>query len=213
MARLIAHNAAQLLEGGLEAAPLLERVRDHVLAHVRLLAAAMSVETGRGRGPGAATTFERTVADYFLCTAVGVLVDTRYMTTFSLGDGLFVVNGERHRLGPFADNQPPYLAYQLLGTGTSGRAFEIERTLSVDDVRSLVIATDGVHDLDCIAREGTGPNDELQDPLRPFWDDDRIFRNPDMVRRRLTLIKRRSAGRMGDDTTLIVLRRSQERPR
>ncbi|MDO8622315.1 MAG: protein phosphatase 2C domain-containing protein, partial [bacterium] len=52
-----------------------------------------------------------------------------------------------------------------------------------------------------------------------FWTDDRYFRNPDMVRRRLTLVNReavraengmlaRTPGLLPDDTTLVVIRRT-----
>jgi len=61
---------------------------------------------------------------------------------------------------------------------------------------------------------------EIVGPISQFWGEDRYFENPDGVRRRLALINNehqtidwrkqtieRTAGRLPDDTTLIVIRR------
>ena len=46
--------------------------------------------------------------------------------------------------------------------------------------------------------------------LEEFWREPRYVTNPDMVRRRLAVLRREAAGvpgRMADDTTLVVVRR------
>jgi hypothetical protein len=117
------------------------------------------------------------------------------VTTFSIGDGLVVVNGDRHRLGPFENNEPPYLGYGLLSRGPS---FRIHDSIPTGDVRLLVLGTDGAFDLDAEGGEG---------PIEGICLDDRTFRNTDMVRRRLTIMRNESRGAFADDTTLVVVRR------
>ena len=193
-ARLVVQAARRWLRQGLEGADLLEQVRQDVLAGLRVLAGAMAADEPSLASGSCAASFSRTVEDYFLFTVVGVLITPRRATTFSLGDGLVVVNGDRHQLGPFPNNEPPYLGYALLPGLARGRhAFEVHRSIAADDVQSLVLATDGALDLE---------------PLSPFWSDDRLFRNPDMVRRRLAVLNRGPRpGLLADDTTLVVVRR------
>jgi len=187
-ARLFVHAAARLLRSPLEARDLLEQVSQDVLANLRVLARQM----------GDAAGFVRTVRDHFLFTIVGLLVTARGATTFCLGDGLLVVNGRRTRLGPFPDNQPPYLGYRLLSdlpevperALVPSLSLEVHTTMPVDAVQSIVLATDGAADLDAT-----------------FWDDDRFFTNADMVRRRLAVLNRAPGGGLDDDTTLVVVRR------
>jgi hypothetical protein len=211
-ARLVAHAAARLLSSGLDIPELLEQVRQEVLARLRLLATEMST----GAGPSPASThasFYRTVSDYFLFTVVGLIITADRATTFSIGDGLIVINGDRHRLGPFANNEPPYIGYALLprgaGSGSSEHlAFRIHRPVPVDEIRSLLLGTDGAVDLDGMADRAVHGGAEGIGPLSQFWTDDRFFRNSDMVRRRLTIINRGPRGGvMSDDTTLVVVRR------
>jgi hypothetical protein len=75
-------------------------------------------------------------------------------------------------------------------------------------VDSLLVGTDGVLDLEALADRCAAPGAGTVGPLRQFWEDDRFFLNPDMVRRRLTVIGRGPSGPLPDDTTLIVLRRA-----
>jgi serine/threonine protein phosphatase PrpC len=186
-ARLFVQAATRLFRADLDPADLLEQVGQDVLARLRVLAREMSVD---------AASFARTVTDHFLFTIVGALITARGATTFSLGDGLVVINGERTELGPFPDNEPPYLGYALLpGAPDRGAraqvSFEIHRSLAAGEVQSLVLGSDGAVELES-----------------ELWSDDRLFKNPDMVRRRLTVLKRAPrAGELSDDTTLVVIRR------
>src|SRR5262249_32159912 len=153
---------------------VLEQARQDVLARLRILAGEMS----------GATRFDRTVSEYFLFTVVGSIIASEAAATFSLGDGLAAVNGRRRALGPFPANQPPYLGYALLDGG--GSAFQLHAARPTDDVHSILLGTDGALEL------------ERRAPLGPFWSDDLVFKNADMVRRRLTIAGRR--GELADDT-------------
>src|SRR5262245_24551237 len=185
--RLLVQAATRMLSSNLDVTDLLAQVGQDVLARLRVLAREMSTD---------ASSFARTVTEHFLFTIVGVLITARDATTFSLGDGLVVINGERTELGPFPNNEPPYLGYALLpGAPDPGASapvsFEIHRSMAASEVQSLVLGSDGAVEL------------ETQ-----FWSDDRLFRNPDMVRRRLTVLSRGArGGLLSDDTTLVVVRR------
>jgi hypothetical protein len=139
------------------------------------------------------------IHEYFLFTAVGAVVTPRHAALFSLGDGLLVLNGGLLRLGPFPGNQPPYLGYALdermaRRFPPDALRFQVHQVFPTEALRSLLLGTDGVEDLVTLGA------------LRRFWEDDRCFTNPDMIRRQLALIGR-EPGLLSDDTTLIVIRR------
>jgi hypothetical protein len=172
----------------------------------------MSVDAPLSSSPTSATSFSRTVADQFLFTIVGVLITAGVATTFSLGDGLVVINGDRTQLGPFPNNEPPYLGYSLLpGAPDRGPSdhlsFQVHRSMAASEVQSLVLGTDGAVELEAIAGRAIQGRDEVVGPLSQFWSEDRFFKNPDMVRRRLTVLNRGPrGGLLSDDTTLVVVR-------
>jgi hypothetical protein len=206
-ARLVAQAGARLLASNRNPEDLLEQVRRDVLDRLRHLATGMSADPSQ---PGAAAAFARTVLDHFLFTVVGALVTPRWATTFSLGDGLVVLNGERRQLGPFPDNEPPYLAYALLTRTGGERPFEVHRPVPVDEARSVLLATDGAVDLEALADRPVHGREETVGPLGQFWAEDRFFANRDMVRRRLAVVSRGPrGGLLPDDTTLVVVRRRQ----
>jgi hypothetical protein len=180
-ARFVAQATARLCGANLSTQDLLECVKADVLARLRLLATEMGSDT-----------FHRTVAEYFLFTVVGVVLTSRMATTFSMGDGLVCVNGARRILGPYPNNEPPYLGYGLLSRGSP---FEIHGSVPTDELQTLLVGTDGASDIDVD-----------QEQLETMCADDRIFRNPDMVRRRLTVMRQRQRG-ITDDTTLLIVRR------
>jgi hypothetical protein len=144
---------------------------------------------------------------------------------FSLGDGLVYVNGQRVGPGRASNNAPAYLAYGLLapafpGLGPPAPRFQVFRTVPTAEVRSVVIGTDGAEDLAAVADRTVPGKAEGVGPLSQFWTDDGYFRNPDLLRRRLTQVNReavkadpgegglkREPGLLPDDTTLVVIRR------
>jgi serine/threonine protein phosphatase PrpC len=190
-----------------------ERVKTLLLSHIAVLASAMG------------ESFSQSVNDHFLFTIVGAVITPWNTFLFSAGDGIFIVNGEIVRLGPFPDNAPPYLAYSLTGsklTDTKPELLQIKinRTMPTDELTSLVIGSDGVLDLIKAARKKLPHREEEVGDVSQLWVDDRHFTNSDAIRRRLALankegaeiveegIARVTGGLLPDDTTLIVIRRS-----
>lgn len=157
-----------------------------------------------------------TARDLLLFTVLGVLVTRSVAAVFSVGDGVWALDGVVRRIGPFPGNAPPYLGHALLGAGSAAPGFVVEALGPADEVRSILIATDGAADLAAAAAERVPGRDQLVGPLSQFWDDDRYLRNPDAIRRRLALLNAQAPARGGsgwrggllpDDTTLVVLRR------
>lgn len=166
------------------------------------------------------------IYDYLLFTIVGAVITPTVTTLFTLGDGVLILNGEAVSVPSYAGNAPPYLAYGLIEPSPmpiEQLQFKIHRCLSTDQVRSLLIATDGVNDLLAVADQPLPGKLELVGSIEQFWQNDRYFQNPDQIRRRLSLINRevvqpdwekqqlnRVGGLLSDDTTLIVIRRNME---
>ncbi len=187
---------ARLLVGGLSARIaagaepsrqlLLTCVREDVLAHLDFIATAMGGDR------------RHVISEYFLFTIVGALITPTLSFTFSIGDGLVAINGEQAELGPFADNQPPYPAYELLCPGFVDSYLEVHWVRPTSDVESLLVASDGASD--------------LRESVEEFWCRDLFFRNRDAVRRRLTVVNKAASSRacLPDDTTLIAIRRRRD---
>jgi hypothetical protein len=155
----------------------------------------------------------QTVQDYLLFTITGVVITPKKTAVFALGDGVIAINGQVMSLGPFANNAPPYLAYGLLKKRVP-EPLQVLQILPTESLQSLLIGSDGVGDLMQVAEQSLPGRSEKVGAIAQFWQDDRYFRNPDQVRRRLSLINRevmttnlRQSGLLPDDTTLIVIRR------
>ncbi|MEY2978688.1 MAG: protein phosphatase 2C domain-containing protein [Prochlorotrichaceae cyanobacterium] len=177
-----------------------------------------------------------TLRDYSLFTIVGAVLTPRITTIFGLGDGVYALNGELRVLQPSLNsplqvefhNAPSYLAYGLLDPGShpfSPADLQLQRyqQCPTSEVQSLLVGTDGVMDLSAVAQQCLPGKTEPVGTLAQFWQNDRYFKNPDAVRRRLALINRevtqpnwqqhqleKVRGLLPDDTTLICLRRRGE---
>lgn len=178
-----------------------DRLRERILSKVSYAARSMDGE------------FKKIIGDYFLFTMVGALILPEATAIFSIGDGIISVNGKPIEIGPFPNNQPPYLAYNLLDQSLTGFSpdelrFTVHSVTPTNEIQTVLIGTDGVMDLSRVF------------PLNQFWENDLYFKNSDAVRRRLSLINRQSMkidwekqevekeeGQLPDDTTLIVIRR------
>ena len=165
------------------------------------------------------------VQQHLLFTILGAVITPEAATVFGLGDGLFVLNGQVHTIGPFTNNAPPYLAYGLMHEGKTEFAsrdlqLQVHHQCPTAALQSLLLGSDGVEDLRAIAHQTLPGKPDCVGPLSQFWQEDRYFANPDMVRRRLALINRevttpnwsqqqltKFGGLLPDDTTLIVMRR------
>ncbi len=178
-------------------------IRDRVIAQFAPLVAAM------GDDPVAI------VREQFLFTALCAAFTAEHAVVMAIGDGVFAIDGEVRTLGPFADNQPPYLGYGLVGTAPALTVFEVREAAAV---RTLLIATDGAEGFVDGAIDAAG---EPIGPLTQFLAGDRWFANPDALRRRLAVINSeltaidhargaivRRGAPLDDDTAIAVLRRA-----
>jgi len=208
-ARAVVETALALLKKGVavEAPEFLERLRADVLCLFQALAGELG---------------QRLIGEGLLFTVVGAVVTPERTLVFSAGDGVWALNGEVRRLGPFPGNAPPYLSYGLLKPGAV--AFEVNALRPTAEVDSVLLGTDGAADLAELASVRIPEREEPVGPLSQFWSEDRYFRNADALRRRLSLLNQesvradfsagrlvRTPGLLTDDTTLVVLRRRQGR--
>lgn len=119
-----------------------------------------------------------TLREHFLFTIVAAAVTPDAAAVWALGDGAYAIGDDVRELGPFPDNQPPYLAYDLVGESADAH-FEI----APPACRSIVVATDGASDLATdtafVARGGLA-----QFAQRSFVD------HPDALRRHLAVLAR-----------------------
>jgi serine/threonine protein phosphatase PrpC len=149
------------------------------------------------------------VNDYLLFTIVGLVITPSETVTFSIGDGAIAVNGKLTQIPAYPDNAPPYLAYGLYRPDDI--EFEICDRILTSDVDSILIATDGIDDLIAV------------EEVNQFWQEDRYFKNPDAIRRKLSMLNReefkpdwnkreliKRSGVLSDDTSLVVIRKKRE---
>jgi hypothetical protein len=184
---------------------LLERIRQDVLAQIRVLANAMGGNLGR------------TVSDYFLFTIVAMLSTEEQTLIFGSGDGVAYLNGSVVYRGEFANNTPPYLAYGLVPSSLEDvdpalLKFQLHAAVPTPQVQSALLATDGVLPLIDEPTLYLPGRSEVFGELSQFWDEERYFTNADALRRRLFLANRDAPGSPGlllDDTTIIAVRRRE----
>lgn len=146
------------------------------------------------------------VNDYLLFTVVGAVITASETVTFSMGDGAIAVNGKLTQIPAYPDNAPPYLAYGLYRPDAV--SFEICDRIPTSELESILIATDGIDDLIKV------------EDVSQFWQEDKYFKNPDAIRRKLSMLNHedikpdwnkrelvKRSGVLSDDTTLVVIRR------
>ena len=185
--RLGASLWAEAIVRHLDADAPLSLAKADVLAHLELLATSMGDEP------------VTVAADYFLFTTVGALIRDTHVEVFAIGDGSACIDGRVIEIGPFPNNQPPYLAYELMG-----------------QTQPLVTLWRGVAETVVIASDGATPTIDLGG----LCDRPGLFDNRDAMRRYLARLNRerisidweeevldRSHGVLDDDTTIIAMRR------
>jgi len=200
----------------LNAFPLNEKIRENVLAQIRVIALSMG------------GSFSETITDYFLFTVVGAILTPLEAIIFSIGDGVIIINGEEINLS-FPDDTPPYLSYELTGSSLLDKnpnyfKFQIHEIIPIGDIRNILIGTDGTADFINKPNKNIPGKKELIGPISQFWQENRYFNNKDMIRRKLALANRDSVkylkdnlgnisgvhkenGLLPDDTTMVVIRR------
>jgi hypothetical protein len=85
----------------------------------------------------------RAVVDHFLFTIVAVAATHERAEVWAIGDGTYAFGDASRQLGPFADNQPPYLGYALLGDDPPAHV-----EAAPAGTRTIAIGTDGALELD-----------------------------------------------------------------
>lgn len=170
----------------------------------------------------------RIIEHYFLFTVVGVLILPKYTFVFSLGDGLFSVNGKLTVLEPEAGNEPVYLAYNLTKTTLKDQNPEKLRfsvqAYHTQQVESIVLASDGAIRIHQRQTDLVPNGADYVKSLEQFVEPD-MFKNDDNVRRRLAIINKSGQkvdwqkqqitkyhGILNDDTTIVAIRRIDELP-
>lgn len=194
---------------------LLERVRQDTLAQMRM----MALEMG--------DSLSRILDEYFYFTIVGAIALPSGGVVFNLGDGVYSVDDELIQIGPFPGNEPPYLAYGIVGSKPTDSdpsllRFNIQKVIPAGEFDHLMIGSDGVADLATRFERKIPGQNKLVGPISQFWQEDIFMRNEDMIRRRLTQIgqaacrynKERQAmvneaGQLADDTTIVVIRKAE----
>lgn len=155
----------------------------------------------------------RVARDYFLATIVGAVVTDSVVVVFSLGDGVILHNDRKLTL-TFPGNAPPYLAHALMGEPAV--PFSIHTLGSAKSLNHLVLASDGAGEIERQADDSLPGKDIPMGDLQQFVRDDTYFQNPTAILRRLRLMNRcakdpeagfRIPGRLGDDTTIVTIRR------
>jgi len=172
---------------------LLAEAREELLAQLLPIARALA-------GAEDERVFAAAVRDHLLFTLVGALVGSSGAVLFALGDGALALDGVPISLGPFADNEPPYLGYGLLPERLHGfSADQLRFNIAAVSAAPFEIALGSDGALELFA--ATPPRDLASETL--------LFENPDALRRKLWLRTqpRHDGGpTLLDDTTLILLR-------
>ena len=199
---VIAALAARLADGARPADPALwASVRPEVTGALARLVAAMLGDRAQ------------IVHEHFLFTIVAAAVAGDEVGVWAIGDGAYAIIGARipeappRVLGPFAGNQPPYLAYDLLDAPSPAH---LETACA--RAGTVLVATDGVAELG----------------LETFTGDPgiaRYLRHPDALRRQLAVLARstervewderrtiRTPAALQDDGALAILQWATEEP-
>ena len=194
----------------------LEQVRLHLLSQFGELVKTM------GDNP------LKTILNYFLFTIVGTVITPQRVVVFTHGDGVLAINDDYTNI-TYADNAPPYLAYDLVRDALDPAihehlTFRVHWEGHPDEVRHLLIGSDGVDDLHLAAEQCLPGKSTLVGPLAQFWREDRYFTNGRNIRRHLKRVNRtvtqcdreqhdirKERGLLPDDTTFIVMRRKPDR--
>ena len=140
---------------------------------------------------------EQIVHEHFLFTIVAAAYAGDRVAVWAIGDGGYALGDRTCELGPFADNQPPYVGYDLLGAPSPAH-------LEVADAGCglAIVATDGATELG-LAR----------------FAEPRLLAHPDALRRHLAVDARgseriawsdrrvhREAATLQDDGAVAIMR-------
>jgi len=141
---------------------------------------------GAGDQRSRAEVLADVVRQHFLFTVVAAAVRGDDAAVWALGDGVYSFGDYTRELGPFADNAPPYLGYDLLDDPRPAH-FEVAHA----GAGTIVIGTDGAADIiggieRFAGRRYVEHPDALRRELsvlaksqeRIDWDERRVIRTP-----------------------------------
>jgi hypothetical protein len=183
---------------------ILEAARQDVLAHLRILAQALT-----------ATSFSTAVNESFLFTLVGTLITPYGAAFFGIGDGVRVVNGEWES-NSYPANEPPYIAYALYASRWKDDElhFVVHRVVRTEDLNSFMIGTDGCTELAGLAERTIPGSSELIGPVESLWTRPDFYTKTGLrrwlarINSRVSFVRNGELAvdipRLHDDTTLIV---------
>lgn len=137
-------------------------------------------------------SFNQIVENFFLFTIVGVVMTPGKTAVFTRGDGAYAINDQAELIDQ--KNAPNYLAYHLTHPRSQSFLPSVRVIKSTQEVNSIFLASDGAQAL-------------LEDRQR-FLDDPNMWKNPDHLRRLLSLEQKNDPKKMHDDASLIVIRRT-----
>ncbi len=153
--------------------------------------------------------YKQYVYDHFLFTIMGFLITKKRTYIFSFGDGMYALNDEVHRIGPFLYNAPPYIAYNLFN---SDERFVLQEDVKTSTVKNLFIGSDGMCDYLDLGIVIIPKNKKELSPVSHFWNNEKYFANNCLVNNYLRLVNwptKDSHGLLSDDTTLISVRKKK----
>jgi hypothetical protein len=140
------------------------------------------------------------IADHLLFTLLAAAVTPDGAFVMTIGDGV-VIADDRVEVLEADDNAPAYLGYELCGPA---------RPLAITPLpgaRAILLATDGARALLEHAGAALPHGRGAVLDLTQVAGDDRMFRHPDALRRRLAVASQ-PGGVLADDTTVVALRRA-----
>jgi hypothetical protein len=173
------------------------------------------------------------ISDCLLFTVVGFVMTPEMTHIFSLGDGVFALNGEVTVIPPMEGNRPVYMTYALTGTALDTTnpdllRFTVQKSIPTAEVESLLVGTDGCTDIIEKAELKAAGGDTVGS-LAQFWHENmmlakgengEILRVSPKAQRRLNLLNEskyridrdnvaivKKHGILHDDSTLISCRR------
>lgn len=208
LADLMRESGTLFAAGDVDAPQLVRALRADIWPQARARVAERLSGLARGMGGSVADN----VRSHLLFTLVGALVTPAHTVVYSLGDGVYGINGGLVEIGPFPENRPPYLSYDVVEERPVWPVV-VNACWASDAVQSVILATDGLAPL---LAEPT----LVQEFARP-----RYVRNRDAVRRRLSVLNRerrtifwderrvlKESGRFADDVALIILQKRVHEP-
>lgn len=163
------------------------------------------------------------INEYFLFTIIGFIIYNDKVHYFWAGDGVIIKYGEISGIQDLIinqDNEPRYIAYSLTKNREKYKPeLEYRTVILTDDLKSIIVGSDGIKNLYEAANETLPGKEELVGDISQFWTEDKYFNNKFAIERRLRLINTpkqhhdengnfyMAKGKLPDDTTLVVCRR------